>query len=288
MFEKIEFLIGEAFTALWRNLLMTFAAITTVAVSLFLLGSLGFVYLRLDEFGSALPSKFEIRAYLKDGSTKKDVRAAAATIRAFSAVKAAVWVPKDKAWDRWKQEHPETPSDLPNPLAESLKITLADLDQGDSVAAQVRALPAVEEVRYEEEAQNLVAQALKLTRFLGVWVGGLLFLTAGVLIYNAIRLNVLSRRLEMRTMQLVGASRFTIRMPFLIEGMFQGAVGGALAGVLMLGGSAAFARLMTRFSAFGAPQPFPFLQALGMLSLAGLSYGLLCSWLAVRSPLKFR
>jgi len=50
MFDRLEFLLTEAFVALRRNGLMTFAAVTTVAVSLFLIGGLGYTYLRIQGY----------------------------------------------------------------------------------------------------------------------------------------------------------------------------------------------------------------------------------------------
>jgi len=77
-------------------------------------------------------------------------------------------------------------------------------------------------VVYLKAEQNFLEKTLYFIRWLGLVFGGLLFLTGGILIYNAIHMAVLARRVEIRIMRLVGASQLTIRIPFLIEGLCKG------------------------------------------------------------------
>ncbi|RYG41881.1 ABC transporter permease, partial [bacterium] len=65
MIDRLLFILGEALTALRRNLGMTFAAVSTVALSLFVLGGLGLAYLAVAGYARTLPGRFEMRAYLK-------------------------------------------------------------------------------------------------------------------------------------------------------------------------------------------------------------------------------
>ena len=81
MLDRFEFLVGEAMVALRRNGLMTFAAISTIAVSLFLLGGLGYAYLRIEEFARTLPSKFEMRVFLREGTNYAQITETATAIR---------------------------------------------------------------------------------------------------------------------------------------------------------------------------------------------------------------
>jgi cell division transport system permease protein len=293
MVDRIEFLLSEAVTALRRNGLMTFAAITTAAVALFLLGGLGYVYYRVTLFAEEIPGKFEMRVFLKEDVSYDEVRATAADIRAIDGVATANWIPRDKAWALEREKNPEMTEGIENPYPEAFKVVLTDLRRTDAVAEQIRLLPHVDDdpaaVQYLAEEQRLIEEALKVVRLIGFSIGGLLFLTAGILIYNAIRLTVDSRRLEIRIMQLVGATRSTVQIPFLIEGAVQGAVGGTLAtAIIYLSQWVVVTRfLQPHFPAFEA-QPFPLWTVFGLLVLIGAFYGLLCSSIAVRAPLKFR
>src|SRR3954454_11736023 len=86
VFNRIEFVISEALTALSRNRLMTLAAVTTVAVALFLFGGMGYAYYRISSFAQTIPGKFRMLVYLKDEATRKDVKAVASQIRIIPGV----------------------------------------------------------------------------------------------------------------------------------------------------------------------------------------------------------
>lgn len=291
MLDRLEFLFGEAFVALRRNGLMTFAAVSTIAVSLFLLGGLGYVYWRLATYATTIPGKFEMRVHLRDGATQEDVQQTAKSIRQIEGVESATWIPRDKAWELQKQRSPELTEGLENPLPEAFKVKVADLSQSDQIAEQIKRLPAVRNDRgvvYLKEEQNFVESGLVLVRWLGSVFGGLLFLTGGVLIYNAIRLTVLSRRLEIRIMQLVGASRATIKVPFLIEGVVQGALGGFVAAFMVLASNQVIAGFIKTLKSDADMPAFPLGLAMAALCTAGAIYGLCCSIIAVRAPLRFR
>jgi len=112
--------------------------------------------------------------------------------------------------------------------------------------------------------------------------------TAGVLIFNAIRLAIISRRIEIRIMRLVGASPVTVYFPFLIEGLLQGAVGGTFSAVLLLLAQEGFRRQLAAMTTNATLQPFPLALAVGLLAGAGAVYGLFCSALALRFRHEFQ
>lgn len=291
MLDKIEFLLGEAFTGLRRNGWMTFAAVSTVAVSLFLLGGIAYAYQGIRNYAETLPGKFTMRIHLKDGATTAEIQGTAKAIREIEGVKAAFWIPRDKAWAVRQKEDPELTRGIENPYPDAFKVELSTLERGEEIAAEIAQLPAVrkgeEGVVYFREEQRMINQGLQLLRWLGATVGGLLFVTAGILIYNTIRLAVYSRRTEIQIMRLVGASRITVQVPFLLEGMVQGAIGGTLAALIILG-------CKTRLDAYflelqggmlGRPGPFPLGDAIAVLAAVGAAYGLVCSLFAVRRPM---
>lgn len=291
--DKLGFLIEEAFTALRRNILMTFAAVSTVAISLFLLGGLGYAYVQLSSYVATFPDRLDMRVFLEQGTTAAQISETAKEIRHIHGVKNAAWIPKEKAWELEKKKYPpELVADLDNPIPDAFKVTITSPDMGGEVAAAISRIHTVKKesgVVYMADILQLAGDAMGVIRWLGLSVGGLLFVTAGLLIYNAIRLTVLSRRLEIRIMQLVGASLLTIRVPFLLEGVFQGVAGGLIAAVLLKGAHFVFSTFLEKNTAqlhgLGA---FPFGPMTLLLCVAGASYGLLCSSVAVRTPLRFR
>lgn len=295
MLDKIEFLISEALKAFRRNGLMAFAAISTVAISLFLLGGLSYAYYRITRYAEEnLPKQFTMEVFVNKGTTTEQIKQTIDQIRSIPGVKSAVLVPKEKAYPKLLSEMkiPEMPEEKEIPIPDMFVVSLTDLseDTASAVRDQIQVLPTVTAngIKYLSAEQRAVDQFLKLLRVLGTLIGGLLFSTAGILIYNAIRLTIISRRLEIRVMQLVGASRFTIKVPFVFEGVFQGLVGGALAGVILLGTHQLLDQAMVGYEAFGHLPPFPLWPILGVLSAIGAAYGLFSSMLALSAPLRYR
>jgi cell division transport system permease protein len=268
---------------------MTLAAVSTVAVALFLVGGLGYAYFKTRDYAASLESRFTMRAFLRDGTKYDQIHDAAEAIRAIPGVAQVQWIPRDKAWEKWQRDYPGVGVGLDNPFPDALKVRLSSLRDAEAAISRIDALPQIDpqaRVQYLAAEQRFLSEGLGLLRLLGIALGGLCFATAGVLIFNAIRLTVLSRRKEIRIMQLVGAPHATIRIPFLIEGALQGAMGGVLATFLLWMAHVGIERLMVEFSAIGNPGAFPASSALAWLTLAGIGYGLACSAMAVRSPIR--
>ena len=283
MIDRLLFILGEAATALRRNLGMTFASVSTVALSLFVLGGLGLSYLAVARYARTLPGRFEMRAFLRDGMGKAEVRRAAIGIRAIPGVAEVVWIPRDGAWKKLTLERPDLTSGVENPFPEGFRVTVRDLSRGDAIARRIRELPLMDPqgVQYFREEGRLADDGLRVLRWIGSTVGALLALVAGTLIFNAIRLALLSRRLEVRVMQLVGASPATIVAPFLIEGAVQGALGGALAGILLQSAYLVLEGFVRNLPNLSGLPAFPFGFAVAVLAAIGGGYGVLCSSLAL-------
>ncbi|MDR3687948.1 MAG: permease-like cell division protein FtsX [Fimbriimonas sp.] len=287
MLDRLSFVIGEAMTALRRNGFMTFAAISTVAVSLFLLGGLGYGYLRVVEYANSIPGKFDMRVYLRQGVDPNTISQTAATIRGFPGVASVAWIPKEKAWAKEKKDDPANTVGIENPYPDGFKITIKTLKDGDPVAEKIRRLAVIDPepgVIYLKDEQHLIDEGLQVMRWLGTFIASLLFVTAGVLIFNAIKLTITYRRREIRIMQLVGASRFMVQVPFLIEGTVQGILGGIISAIMLGGAQQVFQKFLMDLDARVHLSAFPGAEALVILGGVGGIYGLFCSWLAITLP----
>jgi cell division transport system permease protein len=295
LLDKIEFLIGESLKAFRRNGWMAFAAISTVAVSMFLMGGLSYAYYALSHYAqNQFPTQFTMDVFLKDGTTTDQIQRTAQEIRGIDGVNHVVLIPKEKAYPKLLKEYglPAPTEEEGIPIQDKFQVTLNDVSEENSaiVGSEIQRLPTVADqgVKYLVAEQRFIDQVLSLLRLLGSLIGGLLFITAGILIYNAIRLTIVSRRLEIRVMQLVGASRITIQIPFLFEGIIQGAVGGTLSGFFLLATYKLLDTAISGFDAFGSLPYFPVWPVVGMLAIIGALYGFLSSWLALTSPLRYR
>ncbi len=285
MLDRIAFLIGEALMALRRNGWMTFAAVSTVAVSLLLVGGLGYGYIKIDQFAKKIGGSFEIRAFMVDGATRETISATANKIRGLNGVKTVNWIPKEKAWEKMQKELGNKYTDVENPLPDTFKIMLTDLNKGPQVESALKIIPEIQDVAYQGGVQDFLSKIQFVIKWIGLTLVILLVATSGVLIFNAIRLTIVARRREIRIMQLVGAPYLMVRIPFLIEGTLQGLTGGLLATFILWPCYAYISGwILSTYQAI--PEPFPLWSMLSLLSLLGGTYGLICSALAVAGPMK--
>lgn len=291
MFDRLLFVLGETLIGLQRNVVLALAAVTTVAVSLYLLAGMLYAGHRATAYLDTLPGRFEMTVNLKEGTDLAGIRRTAKYLRRAPGVARVVWIPRDRRWAREKAAHPELTEGLENPLPDSMRVRLDDLSKGDAVAATARRMTTVDPVggvQYFREAQNAVAGWIPFLRGIALRIGGLLLAVAGVLILNAIRLTVESRRVEIRIMRLVGASRAAVALPFVLEGALQGVLGGALAALGLLGSQRVVEARLAEMTTGASLAPFPIAPMLGVLCAAGGGYGGLCALLAMRTPRRAR
>lgn len=288
MFDRIEFLLSEAFTALRRNTLMTFAAVSTAAMALFLLGGLGYTYFRLNSWLHELKKDYQIRVFLKDGLTPEQKTKARVLISGLPGVESCTFISKEQGLKEMQAQMPEVDlKDLAadNPLPDTYRVTLNDLDSVDKVTETLKKQEFVEEgnsVRASDDLREFVEAGVKQSRLLGFVLGGIMFLTGGVLIFNAIRLTIEARRREMKIMTLVGATKGTIITPLLIEGMIDGLLGGAMAFVFLYVTTQFSKQIIQSLDVLASFEAIPVGPALVLFLGAGAVYGFGCSWLATR------
>lgn len=294
MFDRIAFVFGETLIALRRNIALGFAAITTTAISLYLLAGMFYVGGRVSVYASGIQGRFEMRVNLKEGTDMAGIHRTAKYLRMIPGVAEVRWIPRKQRWEREKKLHPELTEGYgfdESPYPDAFTVRLNDLSKTDAVEATIRKMSTVDRdggVMAFGEAQNMVAQWLRFGRNLSYWIGGLLFAVAGILILNAIRLTVESRRVEIRIMRLVGASRIVVNLPFGLEGLIHGALGGALATAGLYASQRVVEQRLAEFSVGASIAPFPVQPYLGALCAVGGGYGALCSLLALRTPMRAR
>lgn len=286
MFDKFEFILSEAFTSLRRNKWMTFAAISTSAMALFILGGLGFAYLRVSNSLDQLSEDFKMNVFMMLETPEERTIEIAAEVEAMDEVASVNLISRAEAWQEFSEENPDIVADLDNPLPDKLEVGLKDISDAEVVEdkiAMIQGVDADDGIRYDAEVQAFLKESLTLIRFMGISLGGLMLITSAVLIFNAIRLTILARSKELGIMSLVGASRSTIWSPLLIEGVVQGSIGGAIAGIVLWAVYGMIAVVALRFQALGIGA-FPTSNVLILLISCGAVFGLICSILAVRQP----
>ncbi|MEB3289560.1 MAG: ABC transporter permease [Leptolyngbya sp.] len=236
-FTQLDYLLRETLLGLRRGGWMNWAAISTITVLLFLFGislqSTWQLERLLNQFGSQL----EVSAYLHSGVQASELQA---TVSAIPNVVDVAAISKEEAWAQLVQDlgvsdiAGATAQLKGNPLVDELKVKARDSEAVPAIAEQLEQLEGVDEVRYIDEAVTRLAQLNEGLRWTSAIVIAILSLTATAVITTTIRLIVLARRREIEVMQLVGATRLWIYLPFILQGAAFGIAGATVAWGLLL------------------------------------------------------
>ncbi len=242
---RLFFFTREAFRALRRNGAPSMAAIVTTIVTVILLGVLIPVFQTTQAKSQEVRDSLETRVALYDDATRGEINGLERRLQAIPHVASVKLITKAEALnelreDLDKKESRELLTQLnENPLPANFAVKADDAANLDSVRAAIRPpgpngkprpiSPIIEKVfDRQQEAQKIerVTSALKIV--LSV-ITVLLIVASLMLVGNTIRLSIYTRRREVEVMRLVGATRWFIRWPFMIEGVVVGFVGGLIA-----------------------------------------------------------
>ena len=231
----INYFIVDALKSIKRNITVSFAAMLTVLVTFFVLGTFTLVGLNFNKTIEDVADKIEIKVYLQDDIKLVNKREVEIKLSEQDGVKAVTYESKDEAFTKLKKDLEGNSGMLEgyslenNPLASSYIVTLEDASYASNVTKAVEDMTGVESVTNQQELIEKISRVVDFVQILGVI---LFFVFIGVsifLIMTTIKLAVYSRRREVGIMKFVGATDWFIRWPFVIEGIIIGAIGSLLA-----------------------------------------------------------
>lgn len=289
--EIFQFWLREALYNVGRNRLMSVLAISTVTVSLFILGAF---YLSLANLQTAVGNqtrKLDL-VVLLDKKVTPQRRKEIFEASRIKQVKNVDVVLASQALKRIGREINAPVSDLleDNPFSDEIHIQLKNPDDYFKVKTYMKSIKGVSGIQNSDSDES-ARQILDFNRFL-TWAAffSLIVLSLGILLIvsNAIRLTLFARRREIQLMSLVGATTGFIRIPFLFEGMFYGIIGAAIAGTAL---SVCYVLLKSSSSAIlHSVLPLAPASVLGscalILLLAGTLFGVISAWFSFNGTQK--
>jgi cell division transport system permease protein len=231
-FSKFDYLLGETFLGLRRGGWMNWAAISTMTVLLFLFGVSLQASWQLEGLLNQFGSQLEVSAYLETGVGVETLKPIVERLPQVAGVKGTT---KEEAWGELIKElglsnlKDAAQQIEGNPLVDEIRVKAKSSEQVTELAEKLKGIQGVEEVQYVDEAVLRIAQLNQGFNRVSAAITGVLSFTAIAVINTTIRLIVMARRREIEVMQLVGATRAWIYLPFLMQGMFFGIVGSAIA-----------------------------------------------------------
>lgn len=236
---SIDYVARETASNLWRNRLMTIAAVLTVGISLSLVG----VSLLLRQGVAHATRQWQHGVNVEVFLDAVSSAPATPTPAQLSIERQLEQLPfvkhpggcvyRNQAYDYNEARGTLDPAAFEaltvGTVPSSLRCQLSDPNQASTIAREFKNYPGVKSVQYPAKAIKNMETVVRILQIVFLVLAVVLLLSASVLILNTIRLAIFARRREISVMKLVGATNWFIRIPFMCEGVVQGVLGAAVA-----------------------------------------------------------
>lgn len=238
MLSRLTYTLRETWASFQRNVTLTAAAIITAAVSLLIFGLTLLIQHGFDNLLQRWEGGVEMLVFVKAEAEQETVDYVAqvldqqvgTTIESYEYCNVECSLADA---ERVLSGDPTTLAQLDAtniPTFYSVVPTDAtEVEVLRGLKAQYQTLAGVHDVVLAEDQIDLIAklQSFVSTYTTGLWIA--LMFASGLLIWNTIRTAMFARRREIEVMKLVGATDWFIRIPFMLEGLIQGLLGGIIA-----------------------------------------------------------
>ncbi len=292
-FSTKEYFIKETYKSIRRNGFMSFASISTVAVSLLVLGMFLLIFLNTNNLAKYLENQVQVSVYMQDDASSDELKAVEAKLKQLPGVVKVTAVNKEQALARFKErlgDQDQLLSSLgkDNPFPNSFELQVDSPERIKVITPSISQIPKVETAKFGQEVVEHLFSLTKILRFGGIVLIIFLAMATLFIISNTIRLTVFARRKEVIIMKYVGATDWFIRWPFLLEGVTLGFFGAVLASICI---NSIYVALLEKIHATLAFLPLlpasPLLLYVTLVLLAaGTGIGALGSYISLRKFLQ--
>ncbi|MET3210944.1 UNVERIFIED_CONTAM: cell division transport system permease protein [Paenibacillus sp. PvR008] len=295
--------LREGFKNIFRNGWMSVASVTSIVVSLLILGVFILLVLNVNSLADQADSQVEVNVFLELNVEQNMRETLQKEIAAMPEISKTTFITKAQGLEELRKDLGDSGKELlegfdkdSNPLPDKIVVEVIEPTTVPFVAEKIEKLNTIHpekpilKVRYGKGTVETLFTITKLIRNVGfVFVAGL-GLMSMFLISNTIRVTILARRREIGIMKLVGATNFFIRWPFFIEGALIGLMGSVITvGILFAG----YQRLLTAVQGDIAlnmlklmPLQGVWIQLSALLIILGMLVGIVGSTLSMRKFLK--
>ncbi len=285
----------DAAKSVIRNFSLSLASISCIAITLIVVSLSIIVSYNVENFMETIKKDVTMVIFL-DGDTTEDQRKAVESgIKSTGNVEKLIYKSKEDYAKEFAKENEtlktiiEGWTNETNPLLDSFELKVKDIENIKDTATTIKKLKHVNSVKYSEDTVEQLA-----TMFSAIEKGCIiaviaLILVTAFLIANTIKLAIYSRKREIEIMRLVGASNISIKVPFIIEGLFLGVIGSIIPIILTIYGYISiydfFGGKISTFAKLIEPTPFVYLSSV-LLLIIGILVGMFGSYQAVKKYLK--
>ena len=224
-------MIREGFRSIKTHGLMSFATVTIIMACLIIMGSVALLSLNINYLIKDLEKQNEVVAFVDDEiEDPEQAKAIGQQILAVENVSSAEFVSRAQAMDNYMSKYDKS---LMEGIDETVFrhrfiIHLNDIEQLASTKTQLEEVPGVAKVRAHQEYADTFVKIRNIVSGVALVLMAILVFVSMFIMSNTIKLATFSRREEIAIMKMVGASNAFIRLPFVVEGLVLGILGGGL------------------------------------------------------------
>jgi cell division transport system permease protein len=227
----LRYAIKETFGNLWRNRMMTIAAVLTVAVSLSLVGSALLLKQSAAQASAQWQQGTRVTVWMQPTASTSQINNVKSQLANLPIVKGCLFYTQRMDYNEAKRILPtsETQSLTVADMPSSFRCVPTVPADAFTVESMFKNQPGVYQVTAPEQQIRQMNHAIRVLQIVFLALAGVLLLSATVLILNTIRMAIFARRREVSVMKLVGATNWFIRIPYITEGFIQGLLGSGVA-----------------------------------------------------------
>lgn len=284
MLSRITYALKETFAGFRRNFTLTAAAIVTSAVSLLLVGTTFLIQSAFDNLLSRWAGDVEMIVFVRADASDEQKVIIEEALRSQPAIdtERLRYLDQAESYEEAQRIFAGDPSILntltPEITPSQWKV-VPSTDNTEILQALGQTFDQIEGVQavaYASEVFDVVARVSRFVRVVTSVMSVVLLAVAVGLIWNTIRTAMFARRREIEVMKLVGATNWFIRVPFMLEGLLQGIIGGVLACVGLFGLNSAWTNAVrsfndTELSALVVTSGFQYQVMIGLLLIGALA-----------------
>lgn len=296
LFRMLGRSVRDALKSVIRNFSLSLASISCITITLIIVAVAIVASLNVQNFTREIEKDMTIVVFLDNSATQEDAKEVEEKISKLSNVSKYTYQTKQEVKEKMQQESDvfntvlETWENEDSPLKDTFQVKVKDIEKIKNTAEQIEKMKTVAVVRYGEGMVDKMVTAFSSVEKVTYGIVIALVLVTIFLIINTIKLTISARKREISIMRLVGASNFTIKTPFIIEGMILGLFGSIIPiGITMYGYTALYKHfngyLFSELIKLIKPEPFIYQTSLAVLGI-GILVGMIGSASAVRKYLK--
>ncbi|MGN0568224.1 MAG: permease-like cell division protein FtsX [Acutalibacteraceae bacterium] len=260
---SLGYLTREGFRNLYVNRLMSIASISVLFSCMVMIGAAFMLMVNINMFIGSVEDQNVIMVFVEDEATEEQTKALGESIKAQDNVSKCTFISRESSFEQLKNDMGDSSVLFEgldsNPLPDAYEVVLEDQELFDETVESLAKLDNVLHIRENRQLAAKLSGLRNTVSYVSVGIISLLLIVSLFIVSNTIRITMDSRRLEINIMKSVGATRWFIRWPFMVEGMMLGVISGVLALLAVWAIYAAVSRsLVSMLSGLGMTSVAPF------------------------------